>query len=327
MSSVQNPHDFLDETGDDHVVPFEVSTLDVRGRVVQLGASIDHILGRHDYPEPVARVLAEAVVLTSLIGTSLKFDGKLIVQSRTDGPVELVVADFATPEALRGYVRFNAAKLEAAIEEGRLSTGELLGDGVLALTIDQGPDMQRYQGIVQMNSISFEDAARIYFRQSEQIPTEVRLGVAKQIVAGEGAHENWRAGGILAQFLPKASDSMKVRDLHGGDGDISDEGDEDDNWNELVALMETIEPDELFDPTVGANRLLYRLFNERGVHVFESTPVEDKCSCSREKIAQLLNGFSAEEVTDSIEDGEISVSCEFCGRLYMFDPAEFETKQ
>ncbi|WP_312797379.1 Hsp33 family molecular chaperone [Tianweitania sp.] len=316
--------------GDDHVVPFEVAPLDVRGRTVQLGPMINSILERHAYPEPVSRLLAEAIVLTVLIGTSLKFEGKFILQTRTDGPVDLLVADFASPSSVRGYARFDAERVEAAIADQATTSAELLGNGVLALTIDQGAHTQRYQGIVQLEATSFEDVARIYFRQSEQIPTEVRLAVAKQIVPGEGgAKELWRAGGMLAQFLPRAPERLQVRDLPGGDDpneDIAD-GPEDNAWLELVALMDTIEPDELFDPTVGAERLLYRLFNEHGVRVFDSVEVKDDCSCSRDKIRGILEGFSAEEITETTEaDGQIHVSCEFCSTRYSFDPAEFRVR-
>ncbi len=312
--------------GDDHVVPFEVSTLDARGRIVQLGPILDTILARHDYPEPVARLLAEAMALTVLLGTSLKFDGKFILQTRSDGPVDMLVADFATPQSLRAYARFDEEKLAEAVEAGKASPGELLGTGVLALTIDQGAWMQRYQGIVQLDSTSLEDAARTYFRQSEQIPTEVRLSVARQMVRGEDGSllEGWRAGGLLAQFLPDSSERLRLPDLPGGDGDEGDAPDPtDDAWAEVQALVGTVEADELLDPTVGAERLLYRLFHEHGVRVFDGTPVADDCSCSREKIRSILDGFSADEIEESTQDGVIHVSCEFCSKDYTFDPSEF----
>ena len=309
--------------GDDHVVPFEVSALDLRGRAVQLGPVLDAILPRHGYPEPVANLLAEAMVLTVLLGTTLKFQGKFIVQTRTDGPVDLLVADFSTPHSLRAYARFDAARLEEAVAAGRTAPHELLGNGVLALTVDQGVHMQRYQGIVQLDGISLEEVARVYFRQSEQIPTDVRLAVARQIVPGpDGPVAHWRAGGLLAQFLPAAPERMRQGDLPGGDGD---EGQEraDDSWAEARSLVATVAPDELFDPTVGSERLLYRLFHEHGVRVFEGVRIEDDCSCSRQKIRGILDGFSAEEIEDSTQDGAIRVSCEFCSKVYEFDPAEF----
>ncbi|MEP9370645.1 Hsp33 family molecular chaperone [Mesorhizobium sp. KR1-2] len=311
--------------GDDHVVPFEVGPLDVRGRMVQLGPLLDQILARHDYPEPVARLLAEAVVVTVLLGTSLKFEGKFILQTRTNGPVDMLVADFATPRSVRAYARFDAERLETLLAAGESAAETLLGTGVLALTVDQGQHTQRYQGVVQLDGITLEEAAKTYFRQSEQIPTDVKLAVGKQVMPGAGGREYWRAGGLLAQFLPKAPERMRAPDIHGGDGDhdLSPRELADNAWQELLALAATIEPTELLDPTVGSERLLYRLFNEHGVRVFNSVPVLDECSCSREKIRGILGGFSAEEITDSVEDGLIRVNCEFCSKKYEFEPTEF----
>jgi molecular chaperone Hsp33 len=313
----------FDFAGDDHVVPFGVDALDIRGRVVQLGPLLDQILGRHDYPDAVARLLAEAIVLTVLLGTSLKFDGKFILQTRSDGPVDMLVADFSTPKSLRAYARFDKERLAAAVAAGKDSPEQLLGRGVLALTVDQGAYMQRYQGIVELDGATMEEVARIYFRQSEQIPTDVHLAVAKMVVPGGGG-ERWRAGGLLAQFLPDSPERLRRPDLHGGDGDQGGHPDPTDNsWLETTALLSTIEPSELTDPTVGAERLLYRLFHEHGVRVFTGVHVIDQCSCSRRKIQQVLDGFSAEEIEESIEDGVIRVNCEFCSKKYEFDPAEF----
>jgi molecular chaperone Hsp33 len=309
--------------GDDHVVPFEVGPLDARGRIVQLGPTLDRILSRHDYPEPVARLLAEASVLAVLLGTLVKFDGKLILQTRSDGPVDLLVADFSTPGSLRAYARFDADRVAAAVEAGEALPEKLLGKGVLALTIDQGVHTQRYQGVVQLDGSSMEEVARVYFRQSEQIPTDVRLSVARMRLPGDTT-DRWRAGGVLAQFLPDAPERLRLPDLPGGDGDGDDVADTADGaWQEVLALFETIEADEMIDPTVGAERLLYRLFHEHGVRVFDGQPIADQCSCSKEKIRGILDGFTAEEIADSTENGAIRVHCEFCSTAYEFDPAEF----
>lgn len=316
--------------GDDVVVPFQVAPLDVRGRAVQVGPMIDQILGRHAYPEPVARLLGECVVLTALLGSSLKFDGKFILQTQSDGPVDMLVADFTSPGSMRAYARFDAERLAQAQAMGRIEPQDLLGKGVLAMTIDQGVHTQRYQGIVQLDGISLEEVARTYFRQSEQIPTEVRLAVARQVLPGaDGRRERWRAGGILAQFLPEAPERLRMPDLPGGDGDDGEVDDSmvDDAWVEVMSLLSTVEPDELFDPTIGTERLLYRLFHEHGVVVYDGVPVADDCSCSREKIQSVLGGFTAEEIVDSIEDGRIKVTCEFCSTEYVFDPAEFIERQ
>lgn len=308
--------------GDDHVVPFEVSPLDIRGRTVQLGPVLDALLARHNYPEPVARLLAEACVVTVLLGTSLKFEGKFILQTRTDGPIDMLVADFSTPGSLRAYARFDAERVASLPKDA--DAPALLGNGILALTIDQGEYTQRYQGIVELDGITLEEAARRYFRQSEQIPTDIRLAVARQRKAGD-ATEHWRAGGLITQFLPQSPDRMRTPDIHGGDGDPREVGaePEDNAWQEVLALMATVEPAELTDPTVGAERLLFRLFHEHGVRVFDSVAIEDQCSCSRDKIKGVLQGFSAQEINDSVEDGRIRIECEFCSTGYEFDPAEF----
>ena len=314
--------------GDDHVVPFEVGPLDVRGRIVQLGPMLDRILARHAYPEPVARLLAEVAVLTVLLGTALKFEGKFIVQTRSDGPVDMLVADFTSPRSLRAYARFDEERLAEFVADGKDRPEDLLGEGVLALTIDQGQHMQRYQGVVELDGTSLEGVARVYFRQSEQIPTDVRLSVAKQVKpGGDGKREHWRAGGILAQFLPNAPERLRLPDLPGGDGDTAAHAQDDptdNSWQELLALFATVEPTELIDPSVGAERLLYRLFHEHGVRVFEGVKVADECSCSPEKIRGILGRFSAQEIEESTENGQIKVSCEFCSKAYEFDPAEFQ---
>ncbi|AZN70773.1 Hsp33 family molecular chaperone [Georhizobium profundi] len=317
----------FDYAGDDHVLPFQVEALDARGRAVQLGPMLDKIMARHDYPEPVARLLAEAITLTVLIGTSLKFDGKFMVQTQGDGPVDLLVADFTTPDAVRAYARFDEQALAQAVAANRLEPHELLGKGILAFTIDQGEFMQRYQGIVELDGATLEEIAGAYFRQSEQIPTKVRLSVAQLYDRDEDGRprHQWRAGGVIVQFLPDAPERMRQSDLPGGDApdDFEPTGVEDDDaWVEAVAMVESIDADELTDPLVGSERLLFRLFHERGVRVFEPAPVLDRCTCSREKIKSVLDNFTSDEIAESTDDGVIAVTCEFCSTEYRFEPEE-----
>ena len=317
----------FDFAGDDHVVPFQVEGLDVRGRAVQLGPMLDAILERHNYPLPVARLVAETVVLTVLLGTSLKFEGKLIIQTKSNGPVDLVVADFATPDRVRAYARYNEEALKIAEENGLTQPQHLLGEGILAFTIDQGVHMQRYQGIVPLDGASLEEIAGVYFRQSEQIPTKVRLGVAELLDRDENGkpRHRWRAGGMVAQFLPESPERMRQRDLNGGDGDATDTNDDfevDDLWGEASVMVQTIDADELTDPTVGTERLLYRLFHERGVKVYPPQAVYDKCSCSREKLRDVLASLSQDDIDHAAEDGLVSVTCEFCSTTYRFEATE-----
>ncbi|MEA3536273.1 Hsp33 family molecular chaperone [Rhizobium sp. CC-YZS058] len=314
----------FDFAGDDHVVPFQVEGLDVRGRAVQLGPMLDAILERHNYPLPVARLVAETVVLTVLLGTSLKFEGKLIIQTKSNGPVDLVVADFSTPDRVRAYARYDEAALAQAVERGDTQPQDLLGEGILAFTIDQGAHTQRYQGIVPLDGASLEEIAGVYFRQSEQIPTKVRLGVAELLDRDENGkpRHRWRAGGMVAQFLPEAPERMRQPDLPGGDGAEDMPAEIDDLWDEARVMVETIDADELTDPMVGTERLLYRLFHERGVRVYPPQPVYDRCTCSRERLRDVLASLSQEEIDASLEDGAISVTCEFCSTTYRFEATE-----
>jgi molecular chaperone Hsp33 len=311
---------------DDTILPFEVAALDVRGRVVRLGPAVDEILTRHAYPEPVAKLVGEAIVLAALLGSALKIEGRFILQTRTDGPVRMLVVDFTTPGRLRACAQFDAAAVAGLTERGETSAGALMGRGHLAMTIDQGPDMSRYQGLVALEGGSQEDAAHEYFFRSEQIPTRVRLAVGEELRAGEGgASHRWRAGGILLQFLPKSAERQRVADLDPGDAPEGAEVHavpEDDAWVEGRSLIETVEDIELLDPAVSSERLLYRLFHERGVRVFRSGPVAAQCSCSRDSVERMLRSFSQAERNDMVENGVIAVTCEFCNSSYEFAPGD-----
>ena len=330
------PSRLPDETpAEDAILPFEVATLDLRGRVVRLGGSLDDILGAHDYPPPVAKLLGEAIVLTVLLGSSLKFEGRFILQTQTDGPVRMLVVDFISPGRVRACARFDRPRVEAAITAQKASAGDLLGKGHLAMTIDQGTDMSRYQGLVALSGGDLEDAAHEYFLRSEQIPTRVRLAVAEEFSAAKsgsasGPRHRWRAGGMLLQFLPKRAERMRGPDLDPGDapkGTAPHTVAEDDAWVAGRALIATVEDIELIDPDLSSERLLYRLFHEHGVRVFRATAVEARCSCSRASVENMLKSFSQDDRDHMVENGVISVTCEFCNTQYVFAPAEVETTE
>ena len=314
-----------DQGFDDTLLPFAVEPLDVRGRLVRLGPAIDAILSRHAYPAPIARLLGEAAALTCLLGATLEKAGRFQLQTRSDGIADMLVVDFDAPDRLRAFARFNAEKLAAAEAQGRVDPATLLGKGHLAFTIDQGPEAARYQGVVALEDDTLESAAHRYFRQSEQIPTLVRLAVGETL-GPEGSH--WRAGGLIVQFLPDSPERQRRADLDPGggpQGHVKSEEEIDDAWDEARALAGTVEDHELIDPTLSGERLLYRLFHERGVKVFGPSPVYDRCRCSRDNIATMLRNFSAEERHDMIgDDGRIGVTCEFCSTKREFDPAEFD---
>lgn len=308
---------------DDAVLPFQVDALDVRGRAVRLGPALDAMMAHHDYPAPVKRVLGEAVALAVLLGSSLKFEGRFILQTQTDGPVDMMVVDFQSPDKVRAYARFDAAALAAAEAEHKATPAALLGHGHLAMTIDQGLSVNRYQGIVALDGEGLEAAAHHYFQQSEQIPTRVRLAVGEEMKAG-GGPSSWRAGGLLAQFLP--AESGRARDLAPGDapeGIELQEADADDAWVETESLIRTLEDVELLDRELTSERLLYRLFHERGVRVFEPMGMKAHCSCSRERVAGVLASFDEAERREMIQDdGTVGITCEFCGRSYGFSAQE-----
>jgi molecular chaperone Hsp33 len=271
--------------------------------VVRLGAAVNEVLTRHAYPEPVANLLGEACALAALVGSSLKFEGRLIVQAQGDGPVRYVVVDYDTSGGMRGYCRFDADEV-AAVSEGfsRPGAKTLLGGGVFIMTLDQGPDMERYQGVTAIEGESLALCAEQYFMQSEQIPTRVRLAVG-QVDTGEGL--SWRAGGILIQTI--AGDESR--------------GDTKEAWNHAQALFETTGEDELVDPTVPTTTLLWRLFNEDGVRLIDEKPLRAFCRCSEERIGVVLQSFSPEEKAEMIEDdGKIHVTCEYCSRDYALSP-------
>src|SRR5947208_11418761 len=197
-------------SADDTILPFEVAPLDLRGRLVRLGPTVDTILTGHDYPQPVAKLLGEAIVLGTLLGSALKFDGRFILQTKTDGPVRMLVVDFMTPDKVRACARFDKESVDAAIAAGNIKAGAMLGQGHLAMTIDQGGDMSRYQGLVALEGGTLEDAAHEYFLRSEQIPTRVRLAVGEEWRGGgAGPKHRWRAGGMLLQFLPTAPERAR----------------------------------------------------------------------------------------------------------------------
>ena len=288
---------------DDLAAAFQIEGWPVRGRLVRLGAAIDAVLSAHAYPEPVAALLGEACALAALIGSSLKFEGRLIVQAQGDGPVRYVVADYDTSGALRGYCRFDADEVAAASTGfARPGARSLLGQGVFIMTLDRGPDFERTQGVTPIEGESLSLCAEHYFQQSEQVPTRVRLAVGS-IDGGEGP--SWRAGGAMIQVI--AGDDAR--------------GSTEEVWERTDALFQTLGDDELVDPTITPETLLYRLFHEDGVRLEGAVPLRPECRCSEDRIRAVLASFGSEERADMVEpDGKIHVTCEYCATVYKLDP-------
>jgi molecular chaperone Hsp33 len=314
--------------GDDLVLPFRTVKSDVIGRVVRLGPVVDAILSRHAYPEPVSHALGEALALTAMLGSALKTGAKLILQTKTDGPLDFLVVHFEQPGKVRGYASFDKSDTALAAVKGRGDQGAMLGTGHLAMTIDPGGGRDRYQGIVAVTREPLLKAAHEYFRQSEQLPTFIRLAVARHYGPAEVADLrsgprawHWRAGGLMIQQLPREGGTG--RPLEGEAHDLSLEGEDDENWNRTRHLAATVEDHELIDPMLAPERLLYRLFHEEGVRVVPATGLAEACRCSRERIGLYLQRFGAQELAELREpDGGITVTCEFCSRKYRFAPDE-----
>lgn len=312
----------------DLILPFQVSGLGIRGRMVRLGGLVTDILQRHDYPELVSRLLAEAMSLTAMLGTTIKLEGKLSLQTKSKGPCDMFVVDFNADGSMRAYAHYDEDAIEKLAASGKqISTAELLGDGHLAITIDQGPYTERYQGIVPLSNTSLSEAAHTYFNQSEQIPTNIYLAAGQMVSASnDGPVNGWRAGGMMIQHLPELGGKATVPDLPSGDapeGTTKPDHEEDDLWTRAKALMGTIEDHELLDDTLTLERLIYRFYHEEGAHVFPATVLTRGCQCSAERVEQMLTQFASDDVESMIENGEIGVTCEFCSERYVFDPAKF----
>ena len=295
---------------DDLVQPFRIDPYALRGRLVRLGPTIDRILSQHAYPEPVAAMLGEAITLAIVLAGALKYDGIFTLQTKGDGPIRLIVADVSTSGALRGYAQYDAAKLEAALigaGAGVLSVPRLLGSGYIAFTVDQGEDTDRYQGIVELAGATLAECAQHYFRQSEQIQAGIKLSVGR--TGGRGA---WRAGGLMLQRVPP----------EGGYGVIAD--DVEDGWRRAMVLMSSATAAELVDPDLPPHRLLFRLFHEDGVRVYDTHRLEARCRCSRERIEGILRLFSPDELEDMRKERVTTVTCEFCNQRYLFDENDLD---
>jgi molecular chaperone Hsp33 len=305
---------------DDSVLPFQIESSGAMGRLVRLGPALTSILGQHAYPEPISELLGEALTLTAILGAALKTDGKFILQTRSDGPVSFLVAQYNAPGSLRGYASFDAEAIAALGEHG-LSKSNLLGKGHLAMTIDPGPDMERYQGVVPLDGDNLSAAADVYFRQSVQLPTFIKIAVARHYEAARGdvpAGWSWRAGGLMVQKLSQEGGIAEPTSSE-GNGHAEDE-----DWTRAQLLAATVEDHELVDPTLAPERLLYRLFHEEQVRAFRKMPLAAFCQCSRERVEQMLAGFTPSEIADMTQDdGHIRVTCEFCNRHYDFEASDF----
>lgn len=288
---------------DDRVAAFQIEGSAVRGRIARLADSLDQILSSHDYPDAVARLLGEAVIASVLVGNALKFEGRLIVQASGEGPVGFLVADYTTDGGVRAYARVDAAR-RADIRDN-WGADRLLGPGTLALTIDpKGEDAERYQGLVALEGESLSEALEAYFRQSEQVPTRIRVAVGRLQAAGL---PHWRGGGMMIQQI--AADDSRSDPVEA--------------WDNARALFGTLTDAELLDPDLSGGRVLFRLFHETGVRLFPASPVRRYCRCSTDRVKSVLRSFPNSERQEMFSQGAISAACEYCNTTYRFTAEDF----
>ncbi len=317
---------------DDMVLPFQLDRPDIRGRVARLDGVLDQVLRQHAYPVSIEALVAEAALLTALIGQSVKLRWKLSLQIRGNGPARLIATDYYGPDAegaagrIRAYASYDAERLDDAA-----APFSQIGTGYFAVMIDQGEGMVPYQGFTPIAGKSLSDCAETYFAQSEQLPTRFQVTFGKSQTPGEAPH--WRAGGIMLQHMPAAGGAVAA-DAGSGEGGLLNHadilsGEASENWNRTNILLDTVEELELIGPSVSPTDLLVRLFHEETPRVFDATAVRFGCSCSPDKVRQTMSIYSQKDISKmTTAQGIVTADCQFCGAHYEFDPKTlgFEAK-
>jgi len=317
---------------DDTVLPFQLDRADVRGRLARVDGVLDKVLSQHAYPAPIEALVAEAVLLTAMIGQTMKLRWRFSLQVRGSGAVRLIATDYYAPTAegepaqIRAYASFDAEAL--SLSEDPFSQ---IGQGYFAIIIDQGQDMTPYQGITPIAGGSLSGCAETYFAQSEQLPTRFATAFGRSTIAGQG--ERWRAGGVMLQHMPKASPHAK-EDATGEAGLLAADdlvhGDDAENWTRANILLNTVEQSELIGPSVQPTDLLVRLFNEESPRVFDAQALAFGCTCSEDKVRQSLSIYSARDIGHmTTDEGTVTADCQFCGVHYVLaaDSVGFEAGQ
>lgn len=303
---------------DDNVIqPFQLETSGLRGRVVRLGTVLNDILSAHDYPAPVAHLLAETTVMSLLLGSMLKYEGIFTLQIAGDGPIKTLVSDVTSAGAVRGYAGYDHDAVAAMLTSGKahehgtyngFDLAQLAGKGYLAFTVDQGENTERYQGIVELRGAALSNSVAHYFSQSEQIETTIKVAAAYDAASG------WQAGGIIVQRMPDAGES--IQGAIPINRDTIEEKRED--WVRTHTLLQSVRDEELTSPALHSHSLLMRLFHEEGVRIFPEQTVFKQCRCSAERVQNVLHTLSEDDREHAATNGVIAMTCEFCSRTYHF---------
>lgn len=291
------------------VTPFYLPLRPVRGRLIRLGPLADALLTRHDHPPQVTTLVGQAMALVAALATALKFTGSFSLQMKGDGPIRMLLADCTDSGALRGYASVTTDRLETLLAETPTPTAsQMLGEGFLAFTVDQGPDMERHQGIVALTGDSLEDMALHYFEASEQTPCFLRLACAP-------TPHGWRASALILERIA-------------GQGGIDPEMDalaQDESWGTALILAGTLKDSELIDDALPADRLLFNLFHTEGVAADRPRPLAYGCRCSRSRLADILATFGADDLEHMQTEGAITMTCEFCNLAFSFTRQDIPT--
>jgi len=294
----------------DLILPFQLEEANLRGRLVRLSTTYDETIRNHGYPEPVSQLLGECLALAAILAGALKYDGLFTLQIQSDGPISLMVVDIASSGDLRATARFDETRLAKAEKQEGGDVPRLLGKGQLVFTVDQGADMDRYQGMVALTGETLADCAGEYFTQSEQIETDIEL------VARPNAPSGPVAAALMIQRMPGEVTNHQATDA-------LDEAEE--SWGRAVVLLKSVTTEELTDVELAPQDLLYRLYHQDGVMAYPAKPLAFKCRCSRDKVKSTLASFPKAEVAELKEEGRITVTCQFCGLDYLFEEAEVDT--
>lgn len=299
---------------DDATQPFMIEDLRLRGRLVRLGPAVDAIVTRHDYPLPVATLLAETLVLACTLANTIKYDGVFTLQAQGDGPVRLLVADVTSAGHVRAFAGLDRARFDrlSVLSPGN-PVPRYLGAGHLAFTVDQGARTERYQGIVDLAGPTLAACAQHYFRQSEQIETVIHLAAGRP-------HGKWRAGALMVQRLPRDRKDLGAA----WNGASFAEEEREDGWRRVAALIGSVKGAELLDPLLAPAQLLYRLFHEDGVRLYRRRALADCCRCSRERAGNALRMLERHELDEAKVDGAVVVTCQFCNRHERFDDRDLD---
>jgi molecular chaperone Hsp33 len=295
--------DRRDGAAGDTCLPFVIGDGAIRGRLVRLSDVVHDILSRHADPAPVGELVAQAIVSVVALASGLKYDGIFTFQIQGDGPIGAIVVDLTSGGAVRGCATYDRHRVAAVTAKGRPEhlQPHLLGAGHLTFTVDQGPDTERYQGIVELTGGALVESVHEYFRQSEQLPSALKLSIAPP----SALESRWRAGGVLLQRMPSTGHALPADEA-------------DDLWRTAVAFLGSATDAEVLDVAVPATRLVHRLFATLGCAPSKPRSFHSRCRCSRERTERILAAFPAHAIKAFADDGVVTMTCEFCRTEYRF---------